>query len=104
MAEDLCEQQPLDHRVDTRPPHARVEQRSADFCTRRLVRVDNDRGDADCMAALSDRERHLVAIREPGPDDLVQGDCINRRASLDVCSYTRSSASGSNSSTASAGS
>src|SRR6266545_5747708 len=54
VAEDRREQEPLDLRVDARPPHARVEQRSADLRACRVVRVEQDRGNADDAPALPD--------------------------------------------------
>jgi hypothetical protein len=69
---------PLDLQVDTRPPHARAEQRSADLCAYRVVGVEQDRGNADRAPALPDGEGRPAAACEPGPDDLVQRGGISR--------------------------
>jgi hypothetical protein len=77
-AEDHREQEPLDLRVDARPPHARVEQRSADLRACRVVRIEQDRGNADGAPALPDGEGRPEAVCEPGPDDLIQYARVGR--------------------------
>src|SRR5256885_1087577 len=74
----LSGQEPLDLRVDARPPHAGGEQRSADLRACRVIRVEQDRGNAGDAPALPDGEGRPVAVCEPGPDDLVQCGGVGR--------------------------
>lgn len=74
VAEDHREQEPFDLCVDARPPHARVEQRSASLRPCRVVRVEQDRGNADSVLALPDGEARPVLPRMPGqPRPALQG-------------------------------